>query len=120
MDYVQVLEGVEIAAGVTRERAAEATIATLATLAERITREEARELKAELPRELREALDTGSSPPEEFTANEFIRRVATRESVTPTEAMAHAREVLATLRQDASVLESLRTRLPEDYRPLFG
>jgi uncharacterized protein (DUF2267 family) len=120
MDYVQLLEGVEIAAGLDRERAVMATRATLATLAERITADDAHELREQLPRDLRNVMATPSSAPEQFGADEFIDRVAAREGVAPAEARRHAREVLATLRQDAEVLESLRARLPSDYEPLFG
>jgi uncharacterized protein (DUF2267 family) len=120
MDYVQLLEGVEIAAGLNRERAAEATVATLATLAERISAAEVDQLRAELPPELRDVMPDSSASPEEFGVEEFVQRVAAREGVAPDEARRHAREVLATLRQDAEALESLRFRLPSDYAPLFG
>jgi uncharacterized protein (DUF2267 family) len=120
MDYVQLLEGVEIAAGLDRERAARATRATLETLAQRITQDDARELREQLPGELRSSLPEGSAPPEEFGAEEFVQRTAAREGVPPAQARRHAREVLATLRQDVETLESLRTRLPSDYAQLFG
>jgi uncharacterized protein (DUF2267 family) len=119
VDYLQLLEGVEIAAGLDRERAAQAARATLETLAERITEEQASALRAELPEELRSLMLAGPEP-ERFGVDEFVRRTAAREGVPPAEARRHATEVLATLRQDAEAMESVRVDLPGEYEPLFG
>jgi uncharacterized protein (DUF2267 family) len=119
VDYLQLLEGVEIAAGLDRERAAKATRATLETLAERISEDEADALRAELPKELRNIM-LASPEPEQFGVDEFVRRTAVREGVSPAQARRHATEVLATLRLDAEALESVRVRLPSEYEPLFG
>ena len=71
---------VELAAGITREAAERAVVATLRTLAERITRGEAEDIALFL-RELRTALTSAPEPTEAFDRDDFIRRVAEREGV---------------------------------------
>jgi uncharacterized protein (DUF2267 family) len=53
----------------------------MATLAERISREEARELAALLPPEVGPWLWREGSPAEGFDIDEFLQRVAEREGV---------------------------------------
>jgi hypothetical protein len=77
MDYDRFITIVERATGVSREAAERATRATLQTLADRISKEEALDLVEELSPELAPAMFT-DGPAEGFDVDEFIRRVAER------------------------------------------
>jgi uncharacterized protein (DUF2267 family) len=104
----------------TRRHADRATRAVLETLAERIDREEARQLATQLPPELAPWVFT-DGPAEGFDVDEFVRRVAEREGVGTGEAQAHARAVLATLRRHVSPKEvaDVAAELPRDFGPLL-
>jgi uncharacterized protein (DUF2267 family) len=119
MDYVQLLQSVELVAGLDREGARQAAAATLATLAERLGGPTAEALAGSLPDELGESLTSAPATPEEFDAEEFVRRTAAREGSTPEEAGEHARAVLATLKEDVAAVDRLRDQLPPDYGRLF-
>jgi uncharacterized protein (DUF2267 family) len=120
MDHQQLLQSVELTAGLDRAGAQRAVTATLATLAERLGRPAAGELAGGLPRELREPLATGPETAESFDADEFARRTAARNGVSPEQGRQRARAVLATLREDIAVVQALRDQLPADYEQLFG
>ena len=98
------------------------TQATLATLAERITRGEADDLAAQLPIELRPWLEHTGSEAERFSAREFIRRVEHRvprlDRQNAEDAVA---AVLVTVREVVSgkELRDLTSQLPADMRALF-
>ena len=120
MDTDQILDSVELLAGVDRDDARLAVDATLLTLAERVGRAVASELAGGLPGELEPALTAGPDAAEPFDAEEFARRTAAREDIDPAQGRDHARAVLATLREDVLGVQELRNRLPADYWPLFG
>jgi RND superfamily putative drug exporter len=94
--------------------------ATLATLGERISRNETRALGVQLPANYRAALGDGRRP-EPFSPDELVARVAGRANVTPEVAVAGVRAVLATLADavDVSSFEHLRAQLTEDYAALL-
>ena len=119
MDYTELLEWVEASGGLNREQAERAAQATLATLAERITRGEADELADQLPRELQAPLLKGSEPAEPFDLDEFVRRVAVREGVPPASARAHARAVLSTLQETVGEMEHVQAQLPREFEALL-
>jgi uncharacterized protein (DUF2267 family) len=96
MDYDGFLAIVQEFAEVDRDAARNATAATLATLAERVAKGEARDLAAELPPELAPLVAT-NGPAERFDLDEFIRRVAEREGVDPATAERHASAVFVAL-----------------------
>lgn len=75
--------------------AEDALLATLSVLGERLKGGEARDLAAQLPRELADALPT-DGPGDRFDITEFLRRVAEREEADVSTAIArqHARIVL--------------------------
>ena len=79
-----------------RAAAEDAVLATLSVLGERLKGGEAKDLAAQLPAELAEALPT-DGPGERFDVMEFVRRVAAREArdVSTPIAKQHARVVLA-------------------------
>ena len=80
MDTDQILDSVELVAGMDRDDARLAVDATLLTLAERVGRAVAGELAGGLPRELEPALTAGPDAAEPFDAEEFARRTAARAS----------------------------------------
>jgi uncharacterized protein (DUF2267 family) len=109
---------VELQEGLSREQAERATTATLATLAERLTGGEARDLAEQLPEPLAGALTDGE-PAERFDAAEFVRRVAEREGVTEDQARAHARAVFAAIGRliDPGEIRDMAAQLPKDFAP---
>jgi uncharacterized protein (DUF2267 family) len=104
----------------SREQADRAAQATFQTLAERLSRGQARDLVEQLP---------GSGPwlytetdAESFDYDEFVVRVAKREGVDEATAERHARAVFAALGRaiDPAELADLIAELPEDFRPLVA
>jgi uncharacterized protein (DUF2267 family) len=104
-------------AGPEAERAARAT---LATLAERISPGEARELAERLPVELRPDLerDVRRLP---LSAEDFVWRVHEREEVPAPEAERHVRAVFAALREtvDHPEIADLASEMPADLVALL-
>jgi uncharacterized protein (DUF2267 family) len=101
-------------------RAAQATRATLQTLAERIDRGEARRVAAQLPPELAPWIAT-PTPAEGFDVDEFVWRVAAREPVDPITAPRHVAAVLAGLAEAVEPEEWTRvvSELPRSFASLF-
>jgi uncharacterized protein (DUF2267 family) len=102
MDHDQFVAVVEQVAGVDRQAAERATRATLQTLAERLSREEARDLVEQLPPELGPWLVTDGAA-ERFDVDEFLGRVAGRAEVDLSAAERQARAVLPLLPQGPAV-----------------
>jgi uncharacterized protein (DUF2267 family) len=111
-------------AGIDEEAARRATDAVLETLAERIAGGEVDDLIAQLPLELHEPLRRGDAlskgAARRMSLDEFVRRVAEREGVTPAEAREHARAVFATLREAVGEHEffDVVAQLPYGYAAL--
>jgi uncharacterized protein (DUF2267 family) len=103
-----------------REGAERASRATLQTLAERIDREEARDLAAQLPPELAPWIAT-TSPADGFSADEFVRRVARRQGVADATASEQVEAVFDALSHAISADEwhDLTSELPASFRPLL-
>ena len=123
MDYSELIGRVEDTAGLDTEGAEQAVAATLTTLAERISEEEAEDLAAQLPGDVKARLMGAVGEGEVFSADEFIKRVADREGgIRPDEARAHAEAVLVTLREAISggEFEDILLQLPDDYLELFA
>lgn len=119
-----VLRVVELA-GLDRDQARGATEAVLETLAVRISDGEVDDLAAELPANLRPALERGlreSRAAQPMTADEFVARVADREGVDLDEAERHARAVFAALREVVSHKEfcDMAAQLSNDYARLVA
>lgn len=115
------LELVEETGGLTREEAERAVQATLRTLGERITRGEADDVAAFLPRELRKVLVSVPEPAEAFGLGEFLRRVAEREGVDRQTAQRHAEAVFVALGHAVAPgeLRDMVAQLPKDFEPLL-
>jgi uncharacterized protein (DUF2267 family) len=112
---------VQQAAGVSREHAEHATRATLQTLGERITRGEAEDIAAFLPRELRDDLTSVPEPAEGFSLDEFVRRVADREDVDEATARRDVQAVFAALAIAVTPgeLRDLTAQLSRDFDSLL-
>ncbi|HEX8100022.1 MAG TPA: DUF2267 domain-containing protein [Actinomycetota bacterium] len=122
MDYADFLSRVEEQSGLDTDDADQAVVATLSTLAERISEEEAADLAAQLPGELKPQFDGASADAEIFDAREFLRRVAERASTSTDKARESAEAVLTALREAISggELEDILLQLPDDYLELFA
>ncbi|HYI19476.1 MAG TPA: MMPL family transporter [Solirubrobacteraceae bacterium] len=119
----------ELIAAVARHRgsadelaAERAMRATLATLAERITRREAKALCTQLPGSYRTDLFSGRGHARGFGLEEFLARVSEREGGgTEVGALDDARAVLATLAEvvDETTMGAIRAQLGDDAAPLM-
>lgn len=106
----------------SRDDADRATYATLETLGERLTGDEAKDLAAQLPPELaRYTLSTGRGTGESFPIDEFFRRVSNRERVNLSDATLHANAVMNVLQEVVSPgeINDIRSQLPSEYNRLF-
>ena len=100
-----------------------ATRATLETLAERIGEDGARQLRAQLPREIAAHLESAKAKAgERFDSDEFLERVSKREGENLPVSVFHVRAVLDVLKEAVSEGESddLLERLADDYDRLFA
>ena len=78
IDYAELLQQVQTAAAVDRAAAEQVSLATVTTLAERMSHDELVRLGARLPNQLQAAVRGGSPTCQPFGADEFVRRVAAR------------------------------------------
>ncbi len=99
MRYDEIIARVAERTGLFEGDAVALTRATLATLAERITGDEARELAAHLPGPLQDALLPTREQAEAFGFHEFVNRVAERWQREPTAVEGAVDAVMATLRE---------------------
>jgi len=100
--------------------AVRATRSTLEVLAARLYGDEARELAAQLPREIAIYLEAKEEP-RRFGLQEFFKLVQEREGVDMPESVYHARAVISVL-QDAVTpgeIEDARAQLGAEWDPLF-
>jgi uncharacterized protein (DUF2267 family) len=93
--------------------------ATLSTLSERLTFEEAKDLAAQLPGEIAACLSI--SPvmhAQRLSLDEFFYRVATREKAHPPDAICHARVVMEVLSEAVTKgeMEDVLGQLPAEFR----
>jgi uncharacterized protein (DUF2267 family) len=99
MKYDEIIARVAERTGLFQGDAVALTRATLATLAERITGGEARELATHLPGPLQDALLPTREQAEPFGFYEFVNRVAERCRRDPTTIEGAVNAVMATLRE---------------------
>jgi uncharacterized protein (DUF2267 family) len=108
-------------AALDADSARRATDAVLTTLAERISGGEVDDLISLLPVELHPPLKQGNAlsngVARRLSLDDFLRRIAEREGVTPAEAREHARAVFATLREAVgeSEFRDVSAQLPLEY-----
>ena len=108
MQYSEYLRRVEeqIAANwsVSDTATENAITATLESLNERISGGEARDLAAQLPQEIQLALRPKAEEAEDFSLEEFYRRVAEREGVDIETARIYASAVMRVLRKQSHLV----------------
>jgi uncharacterized protein (DUF2267 family) len=95
--------------------------ATLVTLAERLSKGQARDIREQLPAELKSAMYTESDA-EPLDLETFLRRVADRAETDEVLALPYARAVFWTLGEALTEkeLRDLAAELPQEYRPLVA
>ncbi|MFW6075232.1 MAG: DUF2267 domain-containing protein [Chloroflexota bacterium] len=101
-----------------------ATRALLETLAERLDGGEAKDLAAQLPREIGLHLTRDEKrawESERLSLDEFYQRVSERESVDLPVAIFHARAVMSVVEEAVSAgeMSDVRQQLGEEFAPLF-
>jgi uncharacterized protein (DUF2267 family) len=120
VDYAELLQQVQAAAALDRATAERVLLATMVTLAERMSHRELVRLGAWLPDELQAAVAAGSPACQPFDADEFVGRVAERVGVAPQVAWTQVRAVLGTLDRDVAELQAPRQRLPREFGALMA
>ncbi|MDT5170330.1 MAG: hypothetical protein QOD02_3665 [Mycobacterium sp.] len=120
MQYDQLIALVAERAGLFKGDAIDLTRATLATLADRIDGGAVRDLAAQLPGPLQDALLPTTEEAEAFSFEEFINRVAERtrrKSIVSESAVA---AVMATLRDAVTPgeFDDILSQLPKDFQRL--
>ncbi|MFN6535768.1 MAG: DUF2267 domain-containing protein [Nostoc sp. EkiNYC01] len=124
MEYDEFITHVQsLAQSDSREEAERATRATLETLKERITGDEAQELAANLPQQLGDCLRgrEGDSR-RSFNLQEFIARASQKENIEPTITAIHVRAVFAVLQNaiKPEIFAAFHAHLSHDYEELFA
>jgi uncharacterized protein (DUF2267 family) len=120
--YERFLATVGEQTGLDRDDSERAAMATLTTLAERISKARADELAEDLPERLRFWLADAKQDAEPFHVEEFLRRVAEREETDASTGARHARVVFRALARIAPAYEidDLVDELPHEFEPLIG
>jgi uncharacterized protein (DUF2267 family) len=120
MKYDEFIARVAENAGVSSAEAEKLTSATLETLAERISGGEARDLAAQLPLPLQDALLPASEEAEGFSFKEFVRRTAERAGMDAAVAEIGVDAVLVTLRDAVTPgeFDDVLSQLPQDFKRL--
>jgi len=120
MDYAELLQQVQTAAALDPATAEHVSLATVTTLAERMSHDELVRLGRRLPNQLQAAVRGGSPTCQPFGADEFVCRVAERVGVEPQVAWTQVRAVLGTLEREVVEMEAVRQRLPRDFDALMA
>jgi uncharacterized protein (DUF2267 family) len=120
VDYAELLQQVQVAGALDRARAEQVIVATVVTLAERMSHDELVRLGARLPAELQVAVRADSPSGQPFGADEFVRRVAVRVGEEPQRVWTDVRAVLGTLEREVAEMEEVRRRLPREFDALMA
>jgi uncharacterized protein (DUF2267 family) len=121
MDYETFVTTVSELARTDRAGSERAIRATLQTLAEHVTREEARQVAGLLPVELGPWLHTGSWGAQRFDVDEFVRRIGGRAQVDLSTAQRYATAVFTALSQAVpEEYDNIVAQLPRDFTPLLS
>jgi len=121
MQYEEIVASVQEQSGVEEGEAERTVHSVLQALVDRIDGKEGRDLLAQLPYELKQAITiTEAQMP--MTRDEFVARVARELQVNPEEARARARAVFATLRRAVTwgELEDVILELDPEYADLLA
>lgn len=124
MEYNEFITHVQsLAQSNSREEAERATRATLETIKERISGDEALNLSTQLPQELGDCLKGREGQPDEsFNFQDFIVRASQKENLEPTTTAIHVRAVFAVLQNAVTPLEfaKLHHHFSHDYEEMFA
>ena len=120
MQYDELIALVAERTGLFDGDALELTRATLATLAERLSGDQVRDLAAQLPAPLHDALFPTAEEAEAFSFEEFINRVAERTRHKSIVSETAVEAVMATLRDAVTPgeFDDILDELPKDFHPL--
>jgi uncharacterized protein (DUF2267 family) len=120
MKYEEFIAHVAQNAELSEEDAATLTVATLATLSERITGGEAQDLAAQLPGPLQSALASAQENAEAFSFKEFVERTAERAGTDADVAEGAVVAVFETLRDAVTPgeFDDVLSQLPADFHRL--
>jgi uncharacterized protein (DUF2267 family) len=120
--YERFIATIEQLTGLSWTQAERAAQATMKTLGERITGDQARMLAEDLPVELTTWLLSDGAEAQSFDVGEFLGRVSAREDVDGETAEQHVTAVFVALarlvRRDE--MARLEAQLPQEYRRLIG
>lgn len=120
MQYDEFITRVAMNADLPQEQAATLTRATLATLADRISGGEAKDLAAQLPAPLQSALVSTQENAQAFSFEEFVARTAGAAS-TDTEVAERAVDAVFVTLRDAVTpgeFDDVLSQLPADFHRL--
>ncbi len=121
MKYDEFLDQVQKLAGLDRAAAERVTTAVIETLGERLDRREREPLEAQLPRELKQALNRFPET-RQYQVDEFFDRVAERAEIGVRNAMAQTRVVFDVMKEAVTPGDwsKMLIEMPDDYRVLLG
>jgi uncharacterized protein (DUF2267 family) len=126
MQYAEFLKKVQDRIGpahgsAASDEASRAIAATLETLGECVSGEEARNLADQLPKGIKEPLHQSSEDAKVCSLETFLRRISEKEGVDAGTATDHASAVMSVLAEAASEgeMEAIRTQLPQGFAALF-
>jgi uncharacterized protein (DUF2267 family) len=107
--------------GLSKEEAADLTRAVFETLALRVSPGEVRDLAAQLPDQLAEAVRRNRKSPERFGLSELIQRVSKRTGLNEQETTAGVRAALTTLREavEEPEFDHFMSQLPGEFTKLL-
>lgn len=120
MQYNEFIKAVQGYTGIDDKYEAEDVIkATLETLSERLTDNEAKHIISQLPAELKSYLTVNKT--ESFSVDEFYRRVSSREGKDENTARKHSRAVLQVLNEAITKgeMSHIKAQLPEEFMEIF-
>jgi uncharacterized protein (DUF2267 family) len=120
MKYEEFIARVAMHGDMSEEQAVTLTGATLATLADRISGGEARDLAAQLPAPLQSALISAQEDAEAFSFEEFVERTAETAGTDEDDAEVGVDAVFATLREAVTPgeFDDVLSQLPADFHRL--
>lgn len=121
MTYRDFLHKVQSETNLNEQQAEKAVQATLHTLGERLTENEASDLAAQLPEPLKRPLREPRSQ-QKLTLDDFIGRIAQQEDCGRDEAFRHAQAVFQVLCEAVShgEMSDVMSQLPKDFREAFS
>ena len=120
MNEAELLQQVQAAAALDQLTSERVILATMVTLAERMSHYELAQLSVRLPDELQAAVAAGSPSCQPFDADEFVGRVAERVGAQPQAAWTQVRAVLGTLDREVAEMQAVRQRLPREFDALLA